>query len=213
MTRIIHGEFSDTIVVSHRCTILPDLSELLRQYFNIAFLMGKPQDLPAGFAQMRIGLTLALVTYVLALVNSFGIGQSLLRAGIDIGCSALALYIALQLVNRPGRFEQAFGGLCGASAFINATAIPVYLNHQSAEVSATGALAEFVLLVWSLSLLAHVVRHTFEIKLLHSVAIAFFYVVVLMMVMSAMFTSPMAPGDHEQLSTFQPLACGWLCIG
>lgn len=212
MVRIIHGGFSDTIEASYRSTILPDLSALFRQYFNIAFLMGRPQDLPAGVAQMQVGLTLALLTYVLALLDAYGIGQSLLRASVDIGCSALVLYVALQLVNRTERFEQAFGGLCGASAFINAAAIPVYLNRPAVEASASGALAEFVLLVWSLSLLAHVVRHTFEVKLVHSVVIAFFYVMVLMVVMSAIFPSP-APVDHEQVSTLQLHACDWLYIG
>jgi len=174
--------------------------------------MGRPQDLPAGVAQMQIGLALALVTYVLALLGAYGIGQALLRASVDIGCSALVLYIALQLVNRPGRFEQAFGGLCGASAFINAAAIPVYLNRPLGDASASGALAEFVLLVWSLSLLAHVIRHTFDIKLVHSVVIAFFYVMVLITAMSVIFPS-LVPVDHEQLSTFQSHGCGWLCIG
>ena len=43
------------------------VTELLKQYFNIAFLMGKPQDLPAGENQMYTGIVLNLVSYVLAL--------------------------------------------------------------------------------------------------------------------------------------------------
>jgi len=39
----------------------------MRQYFNIAFLMGKPQDLPSGAEQMKAGIAFALITYVLAL--------------------------------------------------------------------------------------------------------------------------------------------------
>ena len=51
------------------------MRELLHQYFNIAFLMGKPQDLPAGIEQMKVGVALAFVTYVVALAVPYGLIQ------------------------------------------------------------------------------------------------------------------------------------------
>jgi hypothetical protein len=140
--------------------------------------MGKPQDLPVGEAQMRVGIALAFVTYVLALALPFGLFRASSQAVIDLIGTALILWIALHQTNRLARMQQAFGGLCGASAFINLASIPITVFRQSPDEMSVGVLAEFVLLVWGLCLLAHVIRHTFEIKMILSIFIAYVYVVV-----------------------------------
>ena len=182
----------------------PRVAELLSQYFRIAFLAGRPQDLPGGQTQMRIGLGLAATTYLLALAGTDGIGDALVHVAIDLGGTALALRLALSMVGHPGRFEQAFGGLCGASAFVNTAAIPVYLSAPpdgTAGVSAGGALAGFALLVWSLSLLAHVLRHTFEIGLGTSIGIAFVWFLLLLSVVGAVLPpEPVPPVDPYALA-------------
>lgn len=155
--------------------------------------MGKPQDLPAGDAQMRTGIGLAALTYILALLVPYGFGRALLQASIDLISTGLVLYVALVLVGHRGRFEQAFGGLCGASAFINLAALPLY-NLRPDDVEASGAtltvLADFILLVWGLSLLAHVIRHTFEVRMVVSVLISFVYFIVLSSVIAALMPAP-----------------------
>ena len=166
------------------------MAELLRQYFRIAFLMGRPQELPGGAAQLQVGLSLAFVTYMVALLGVYDFWSALSIALLDLGCTALSLRVALSLVDHPGRFEQAFGGLCGASAVVNAAAVPIYLSRPPAGTLEEGpALAEFVLLVWSISLLAHVLRHTFEVRMGISIGIAFLYVLVLTTLVDAMLPS------------------------
>lgn len=127
---------------------------------------------------MRVGITLAFVTYVMALALPFGLFKATLQALIDLLGTALILWFALRQVNRLPRMQQAFGGLCGASALINLASIPIVMYRQSPGELLMGGLAEFVLLVWGLSLLAHVIRHTFEIKMIVSIFIAYVYVVI-----------------------------------
>jgi len=138
--------------------------------------MGKPQDLPAGRLQLQIGVGLALFTYVLALALPIGLFRALLIGVIDLGCTGLLSYIALVLVGKTQRFEQAYGGLCGSSAFINLATIPM-LNAWNSPVtdSALKNLADFVLFVWVISLLGFIIRHTFEIRIAMSVLISFVY--------------------------------------
>ena len=165
------------------------MSALLRQYFDIAFLMGRPQELPGGEQQMRIGVALALVTYVVAIAGGFGLSRAVLLAVLDIGITGVVLRAALQLTGHPGRFEQAFGGYCGAAAFVNAATIPIYLG-RGGEGS---GFAEFVLLVWNLSLLGHVIRHTFEVRLATSILVAFAYAVMLMLALDSVIPAGPAP--------------------
>lgn len=173
------------------------MRELLQQYFNIAFLMGKPQDLPAGSAQLRLGIALALATYVLALASPYGVGRALMQALVDLGCSGLVMWLALNLIGRKERFEQSFGGLCGASVYINLAALPLYSMRPlvSVDSAASGVtmagLADFVLFVWGLSLLAHVVRHTFEVKVAISVLISFVYFILLSSIIATILPSPL----------------------
>lgn len=151
--------------------------------------MGKPQDLPAGTAQMRFGIGLAFMTYVMALVVPFGIGRAVVQAAIDLACTALVLRVALVAMGRAARFEQSFGGFCGASVFINLAAMPMYLTRGAAYAdnnASVGALPDYILLVWGLSVFAHIVRHTFEVKMVTSVLIAFLYFMVLSTLISAL---------------------------
>jgi len=109
------------------------VSALFKQYFYIAFLMGKPQDLPSGNSQMQIGLLLAFATYVLAWSGSLGWGGAALLGLLEILGTGLILVVALQLAGKLARFQQAFGGLYGASTFINLAGWPVYVARFSAE--------------------------------------------------------------------------------
>lgn len=195
---MIHAGSGDTIRSYQKSRRSLIVRELLHQYFNIAFLMGKPQDLPAGQEQLRIGIVLALLTYVIALAVPFGVGRAILQAAIDLGTTGVTMWIALTVTGRASRFEQAFGGLCGASAFVNLAATPLYLTRPDGGAgggSSLGALPDFVLLVWGLSLLAHVIRHTFEVKMAISVFISFIYFLLLMSFMSAIIVSPVTPSD------------------
>ena len=177
------------------------MRELLQQYFNIAFLMGKPQDLPGGKDQMKVGVALALITYVMALAVPYGISRAFLQAIVDLACTAVVLHIALSVMGYKARFDQAFGGLCGASAFINMAAVPLYTLRPSGpgvQGSSISVLADFVLLVWGLSLLGHVIRHTFETGLVLSIVVSFVYFVLLSSLISTFL--PMPPMIDSTLS-------------
>ena len=170
---------------------------LLTQYFNIAFLMEKPQELPAGESQMRVGIALAFVTYVMAMSLHLGLFKATLQALIDLLGTALIMWVALRQTDRLGRMQQAFGGLCGASAFINLASLPIVAFRPPQTEATSGVLAEFVLLVWSLSLLAFIIRHTFEIKMFVSILIAYVYVVIWSTIISTLLPAPLAAPSSE----------------
>lgn len=164
--------------------------------------MGKPQDLPGGREQLKLGVVFALVTYVMALVVPYGIGRAFLQAILDLSCTALVMHLALTLMGYQNRFEQAFGGLCGASAFVNLAALPLYAMRPygpDAQVSSTGMLADFVLLVWGMSLLGHVIRHTFEVSMVVSIVISFVFFIILSSFMSALLPMPVAVDPNVSL--------------
>jgi len=166
--------------------------------------MGKPQDLPAGEAQLYVAIILNFLTYVLALVSFAGIGGAALHAAIDIACTGLFLYLALMLTSKLPRFQQSFGAICGAGAILNTAAIPLLqlTAVESAEtVSSLAVFSRILLLVWSLSLVAHVLRHTFNMRMFYSVLVALMYYLFITSLLATLFPPDMATSD--QLSTIQ----------
>lgn len=166
--------------------------------------MRKPQDLPAGDHQMVIAVVLNFVTYFIALISLYGIGTAALHAVLDIACTGLFLYVALALTGKLLRFPQSFGAICGAGAILNIAAIPMLRLEPDRSAEAAMGLAElaqFVLLVWSLSLVAHVLRHTFNIRMFTSIGVAVLYYLFIVTLLSQIF--PSAVGMDDQLSENQ----------
>jgi len=152
--------------------------------------MGKPQDLPAGKNQMHLAILLNLFTHILALVTLVGIGQAAVWALLDVAIASVVLYLALMITSRLARFEQALGAICGAGAIMNFAAMPILHLTQTPVGQAPNAIAmlsNFVLLVWSLSLIGHVIRHTFEIRMPISIVAAVMYYLFIMSVFAAVF--------------------------
>jgi len=169
---------------------------LLKQYFNIAFLMGRPQDLPPGDNQLYVAIMLNFLTYVMALVSFVGIGTAAMHAMLDIVITGLVLYLALLFTSQLARFQQALGAICGAGAVLNFAGIPMLQLAQTPEGQETGKIAllsHFVLLVWSLSLVGHVLRHTFNIRMSTSIVAAVLYYLVVISIFDAVFPD-VAPG-------------------
>ena len=166
------------------------MSALLKQYFDIAFLMGKPQDLPPGKDQLHIAIVLNLLTYITALVSHVGLGKAAMQAMLEIAISSFVLYMALMITSQLARFQQALGAICGAGAILNIAAIPMLQLTQTPlgqEPGNLAVLSHFVLLVWSLSLIGHVLRHTFNIRMSLSIVAAVLYYLLVVSIFAAVF--------------------------
>lgn len=154
------------------------MADLFLLFFRVAFLASPPQAIPPGRRPFELGVFAALATYVFALALDFGIAYATLRAVVDIGLTAALFWVGLVLFGKDARFQQAFGAYCGAVSFANLAAVLVYGGAPNAE-SVGFTLAEFVLLVWNLALLGHIVRHSFELPMWVSTVVALVYVYVI----------------------------------
>lgn len=156
---------------------------------------------------MQIGVALALISYVMAVAVPFGVERAFLQALIDLGCTGVVIGCALHIVGHPARFEQAFGGLCGASTFINLAALPLFaFRPEPAQAGLfTSTLADFVLLVWGLSLMAHVIRHTFGVRMFVSVALSLAFFIVLSTVVATVWPDSRLSTDTEKVSVKEPI--------
>ena len=176
--------------------------ELARIFGRIAFLMGKPYEVPDTERVLHIAVVAALVSYILAALPHVGWPSALGHALLDLTLTGLALYAGLQILGKGVRFRRAFAALSGASCYINLASIPISYSSASrrAELAAAQTagleppppllaqeIAQFVFLVWGISLLAHVLRFSFDTTIPISVGVAVAYVLVAVSVFGFIF--------------------------
>jgi len=166
-----------------------DLTRLIQQFLKIAFLTGKPYELPANPATLQLAITLSFLTYVIATWQVYSPGSAIGHALLDIALAGLVLYFALSMVGKAARFGQAFAALCGANAVLNAVTLPViYSRVNSVDPEAQKAhLIDFFFLVWSISVVAHIVRHSFDTNIPISIAASVGYIILALYVFELFF--------------------------
>lgn len=162
--------------VSGACQVTA-LIELLKTWFYIAFLMRKPYDHPADQTSITTAVLVGLFSGIIAWQVSVSLAASIGYALLDLAIAALFLYVGLAQMGWLNRFAQAFAAYCGAGVVLNFASIPIFAG-MSEDSDPVGTLAVFVLLVWSLTVIAHIVRHTFDLSLPVGVLVAFVYYVV-----------------------------------
>lgn len=153
------------------------MQALIRFFFDLCLLRRAPQDLPASTTLFWVVLAAALtVGLAVGLAAGLPLGASLIQDILETGLMLGALYAGLYFTRHPGRFIQAASALLGTSALISLAAlIPLSLNPTGSEetdAAALGAVLLLALMVWSVVVAGHILRHTFGITLTQGAAIA-----------------------------------------
>ncbi len=151
--------------------------QLLHKGFRLAFLMSRPQDMPGDQSTVLLSVSLAIFSYVITGGYFVGFGRAIPLALLDIGLVALVASIALNLAGKPERFNQVLISYAMASIYLNLMSV-VLLSSAGDTTAQAGddpiaAVAGFVYLVWSLSVVGHIVRHAFDTRFAVSIAAAF----------------------------------------
>lgn len=152
---------------------------LIQFFFELCLLRKAPQDLPGSSA--LLGVTLVadlLMAMVLAGVVGLSPGRGLIQGTVDAAFMLALLYGASQLLNRVPRFQQTATALLGSGAVLGFIAVvPLSMLPQGSSEQASGgaALLFLALIVWSVLVTGHILRHTFDWTLPQGVGIAVAY--------------------------------------
>lgn len=149
-------------------------------FIELALLRRAPQDLPAASALFLLVLLAGLATSLLLAGSArSSLSMGLLQSVLDLALMLSLVYIALQLTRHPGRFLQTATALVGADALIGLLALlPISLVASTTEGSGQYAFAGLLflgLVVWSVVIVGHILRHAFALSLAQGAAIALTY--------------------------------------
>ena len=157
---------------------------LLQLFMDICLLRGKPQDLPSS--KFLFGLTLgaSLLASLPALTLNLGGPMPAIMAGImDIFLTIVFLRGGLYILEKDGRFQQTATAIFGAGVILNVIALPLEVTLASVAEGATlppmAGLLYLGLVVWSLVILGHILRHALDTRLGFGIGIAVLYYILI----------------------------------
>lgn len=155
----------------------------IKVFFDLCLLRATPQDLPASV--VLLGATLATYTLVsLAFaVADLSLKHAIFYALADALLLAMLTHTALVLRRFRARLIQTLSALAGSGTLLGLSAWP--LN----SFSEPPLLPLLALLLWSVAVTAHILRHALAVPLAVGVAVSLSYLAIAFTVMSTLFPS------------------------
>jgi hypothetical protein len=145
------------------------VNKLVNAFVDICLLRAGPQDLPASGFLLVLTAVLGVITGTVVLYDSFGdAGQALMAQLLDLAFMLLFLRLGLSYRRKEARLLQSATAVFGSGVVMNLVSMPVQLligNDPAGSVlGELGVLLYLFLLVWVIVVIAHILRHAFEIK-------------------------------------------------
>ncbi|MBK7984251.1 MAG: hypothetical protein IPP10_01630 [Candidatus Competibacteraceae bacterium] len=140
---------------------------LFNLFLDICLFRKAPQDVPASTPLLKMCLlAYALSGLVVLLISApVAVAVALLQILLDMVLLGGLLYLGLILRRHPQRFEQTLSALTGSGTLLGLLALPllVWISQQGQEGGIElPSLLLLGLMVWSIAVMAHILRHAFE---------------------------------------------------
>jgi hypothetical protein len=157
---------------------------LLQLFMDICLLRGKPQDLPPSRFLFGLALGASLLASLPALALNLGGPLPALMAGLmDIFLTIVFLRGGLYILEKDARFQQTATAIFGAGAILNVIAMPLEVTiaatAEGASLPPMAGLMYLALLVWSLFILGHILRHALDTRLGIGIGVAVLYYILI----------------------------------
>jgi len=131
---------------------------------------------------MKIAVVAAILSNILVSTVLFDSQFLLAESLLNVVLAGLCLFIALKLVAKPERFLQSFAAYCGVSSVVNVATVlllaPAKISNAAGEGGVVLRFLEILLLVWSLAVVGHIIRHTFSVSTPASIIFAICYLLL-----------------------------------
>ncbi len=170
------------------------MTVLFNYFFELCLLRAKPQDLPASGALLGLLLAANILVGVLAFGGLYGSVVRAFMAGVVENLFFLTtLGSLLYFKGLLPRFNQAATALLGSSTLLAVILIPLYsmsaTGGDHTAMTAVADLGALALLIWSLLIMGHVIRHTIEIPFGRGVMFAVVYFLLSSLFVGSLFPS------------------------
>jgi len=168
------------------------MQALIFRFFDICILRAGPQDLPSSLFLLRLIVVLGVVVGTIMYLPMKGFSQSLAISLFGAVFLTAFLYIGLKLRNKLARFRQTVIAAMGTGIILDFVMMPFEYTRLAAQLDGESSPIAFQMvlltLFWSITVFAHIIRHSFEIRFGYGFIVSVGYVVLFLMLANLVFT-------------------------
>lgn len=142
------------------------MRDLFNLFLDLCLFRRQPQDVPASSALLNLSLLGYALSGFVVLTLSTPAATAFWQVLVDLALLIGLLHLGLLLRRHPRRFGQTLTALSGSGALLAALALPVvfWIVKQGPDGDITlPSLLLLGLLIWSIAIMAHIVRHALDI--------------------------------------------------
>jgi len=169
------------------------MQALIFRFFDICILRAGPQDLPSSLFLLRSVVLLSTIVGVFLNLPTEGFSQSLAISLFNVVLLTVFLYAGLRLRDKLPRFRQSLAAMMGTNIIIGLVMMPFMFALVSAKLDGEAspiALQVFLLLlVWDITVFAHIIRHSFDIRLGYGFLVSLGYLILSWMLIDIIFVT------------------------
>ncbi len=167
------------------------MEKVINVFWKICLFKLRPQDLPASSFLLLLSMLAYGLAGILVGLMSLPPGQAVISSVLDIALVGSMTQLLLWIKQMTPRFQQAFTALMGTGAILGFLALPiVFLQMQAGEQPAVlPSLMLLGLVMWSLGIVGHILRHTISAPFFVGVLLAVLYMYVSMSIMRSLFAT------------------------
>jgi len=160
---------------------------LVRLFLEICLYQKGPQDVPASAAlfYLMVLAYFAIGAVVLGMQTGWliGIAQAVVELMLVLGF----IWGLLALSRKPARFQQTATALLGSDTLISVAALPLLLSVKAAPQTAFPYVLLMGLMIWSMAVTGHILRHALSKPLSLGIGLAVLYFLATYQIMAYWF--------------------------
>ena len=158
------------------------INVLCKLFFRICLLQRKPQDLPASNALLILCLIFYTAVNVLLSLHKVTVFKALQASFLESVLIVILTIAILRFSRRGERWLQTLTALVGTGCIMSLLALPIFYGST---LSSTDALVRVIifllylgLLVWNITVMAHILRHALDTSFIYGVIFALTYIFI-----------------------------------
>ncbi len=164
---------------------------VLWKLFEICLLRAGPQDVPGTPRFLQLMLAGYFLVDVLVAQLNFGFRDALGVSALDVLLLVAFTRLLLQGASKLERYNQTLAAMAGTGQLLGVAALPLIHGLNVAEAAGESApllvLLWLAVLIWSLLVLGHILRHALSTNLMAGVGVGILYSVLTMIVVRVIF--------------------------
>lgn len=163
---------------------------LFNHFFRICWFKAGPQDVPASPAFTLLLLLIYTLISILLSLNLLPLDYSVIASLLDTTLTVALTAGLLQLRRLENRSMQTISALAGTGIVISVIALPIIYWLGLARATGIDATLPGIMMllirIWSLFIMAHILRHALNLHFLFGVLLSLFYYWAYLSVVSAL---------------------------